>query len=113
MLSKIKRRLSIPVDNEENDLLLMDLIEQSENFICLYLSIPAIEDVRLNSIVQSLSIDLFNRMGEEGKTTSIYSDYRSDFPDDLLTPYLGTLNSIRAQIEAEKEAERATIIRFI
>lgn len=110
MLSKIKRRLGLPVEeNEENDLLIMDLIEQSQNFVCLYLNIPAIEDIRLNSIVQSLSIDLFNRMGEEGKKTSIYSDYRSDFPEDILAPYLGTLDAIKAQMQADT----AQIIRFI
>ena len=109
MLSKIKRRLGLELEDETNDLLLMDLIEQSENFICLYLNIPAVEDVRLNSIIQSLSIDLFNRMGEEGKKTSIYSDYRSDFPEDILTPYLGTLDSIKAQMQADN----ANIIRFI
>ena len=109
MLSKIKRRLGFELEDETNDLLLMDLIEQSENFICLYLNIPAVEDVRLNSIIQSLSIDLFNRMGEEGKKTSIYSDYRSDFPEDILTPYLGTLNAIKSQMEADN----SNIIRFI
>lgn len=109
MLSKIKRRLGLELEDETNDLLLMDLIEQSENFICLYLNIPAVEDVRLNSIIQSLSIDLFNRMGEEGKKTSIYSDYRSDFPEDILTPYLGTLDAIKAQMQADN----ANIIRFI
>ena len=110
MLSKIKRRLGLPFEeDEENDLLIMDLIEQAENFICLYLNIPAVEDIRLNSIIQSLSIDLFNRMGEEGKKTSIYSDYRSDFPEDILAPYLGTLDAIKMQMQAEN----ANIIRFI
>lgn len=109
MLTRIKRRLGIPAEDETSDLLLMDLIEQSQNFICLYLNIPVIEDVRLNSIVQGLSIDLFNRMGDEGKSTSIYSDYRSDFPEDILTPYLGTLNAIKEQMKADE----ANIIRFI
>lgn len=109
MLSKIKRRIGIDVEDEKSDLLLMDIIEQAENYVCLYLGIPAIEDVRLNSIIQGLSIDLFNKIGEEGKTTSIYSEYRSDFPDDILTPYMGTLNAIKQ----EKEKQNEMMIRFI
>ena len=108
MLSKIKRRLGLPIEEDTQDLLIMDLIEQAESFICLYLNIAAIEDIRLNSIVQSLAIDLFNRIGEEGKKTSIYSDYRSDFHEDMLTPYLGTLDAIKMQMQAENE----NLIRF-
>lgn len=113
MLAKIKRRIGIDELDEKSDLLIMDIIEQSQNLICLYLNIPLIEDMRLNSIVQSLSVDLYNRIGDEGKVTSIYSDYRSDFAEDILAPYLGTLNSIKAQLEAEKQAEATSIIRFI
>lgn len=113
MLGKIKRRIGIDETDEKSDLLLLDIIEQSQNLICLYLNIAEIEDIRLNSIIQSLSIDLYNRIGDEGKVTSIYSDYRSDFAEDILAPYLGTLNSIKAQLEAEKKVEEETIIRFI
>lgn len=109
MLSKIKRRIGIPFDDESSDLLLMDIIEQAENYICLYLSIPVIEDVRLNSIIQGLSIDLFNKMGDEGKKTSIYSEYRSDFPEDILAPYMTTLNAIKQ----EKLIQEGNVIRFI
>lgn len=113
MLAKIKRRIGIDELDEKSDLLIMDIIEQSQNLICLYLNIPAIEDVRLNSIIQSLSIDLYNRIGDEGKKTSIYSDYRSDFAEEILAPYMSVLNSIKAQMEEEKRAQETSIIRFI
>lgn len=99
MLSKIKRRIQISEEDKTNDELLMDLISQNEDYIKLYLNIEQLEDTRLDSIVMGMTVDAWVKLGEEGKTSSIYSEYRSDFPRQLINPYRDILQAIKDDLQ--------------
>lgn len=128
MLNKIKRRLGfstnqdipttlpddIPVpsmieNNEDLDALLEDLIDQSTDYVCLYLGASEIKDFRLNSVIINMVIDAFNRLGDEGKETAIYSDYRSDYATELIAPYISILDAVKRDSQVAEEIT----IRFI
>lgn len=128
MLNKIKRRLGfstsqdtpttlpddIPVpamieNSDELDALLEDLIDQSTDYVCLYLGTSEIKDFRLNSVVINMVIDAFNKLGDEGKETTIYSDYRSDYATELIAPYISILDAVKRDTQIVEEAT----IRFI
>lgn len=102
MLNKIKRRINIT--GEEQDELLLDMIEQNENYVKLYLGVRTIDDSRLDSVIIGMTIDAWNKLGEEGKVSSIYQDYRTDFPRQLISPYIGILDAIKKESQG--------IIRF-
>ena len=97
MLTKIKRRIQLADDSQDE--LLMDLITQNEDYIKLYLGVEELEDSRLDSVVMGMTIDAWVKLGEEGKISSIYSDYRSDFPKQLINPYKDILQSIRNDLQ--------------
>lgn len=92
MLEKIKRRLQI---DDEHDELILDLISQSEDYIKLYLGVEELTDSRLNSVIMGMTLDAWVKLGEEGKTSSIYQDYRSDFPRQLISPYIAILEAVK------------------
>lgn len=95
MLSKVKRRINITDD--EQDELLLDIIEQNENYVKLYLGVKTIDDTRLDSVILGMTIDTWNKLGEEGKISSIYSDYRNDFPKQIISQYLYILDAIKKE----------------
>lgn len=95
MLSKVKRRINIA--DESFDEMLLDIIEQNENYIKLYLGVKTINDTRLDSVILGMTIDTWNKLGEEGKTSSIYSDYRNDFPKQVISQYVDILDSIKKE----------------
>ena len=97
MLTKIKRRIQLVDDSQDE--LLMDLITQNEDYIKLYLGVEELEDSRLDSVVMGMTVDAWVKLGEEGKISSIYSDYRSDFPRQLINPYKDILQSIKDDLQ--------------
>lgn len=102
MLDKIKRRINI--NDETNDELILDMIEQNENYVKLYLGIKTIDDTRLDSVIIGMTIDAWNKLGEEGKISSIYTDYRNDFPRQIISQYTSILDAIKK--------EYSNVIRF-
>lgn len=97
MLTKIKRRIQLVDDSQDE--LLMDLITQNEDYIKLYLGVSELNDTRLDSVVMGMTIDAWVKLGEEGKISSIYSDYRSDFPRQLINPYKDILQAIKDDLQ--------------
>ena len=95
MLSKVKRRINITDDTQDD--LLLDIIEQNENYIKLYLGTKVIDDSRLDAVILGMSVDTWNKLGEEGKISSIYSDYWNDFPRQIISQYVHILDAIKKE----------------
>lgn len=95
MLNKIKRRINL--ETNAKDELILDMIEQNENYVKLYLGVKTIDDSRLDSVIIGMTIDAWNKLGEEGTVSSIYQDHRTDFPRQLISPYVGILDAIKKE----------------
>lgn len=93
------------INPNDIDALLEDLIDQSTDYVCLYLGISELNDFRLNSVVLNMTVDAYNKLGDEGKERSIYSDYRSDYATELIAPYISILEAVKRDSQ--------NIIRFI
>lgn len=96
MLDKVKRRLSIE-DNTEDDLII-DLIEQNRDFCLIYLGVKECDDPRLDSVISRMTVEAYNMLGEEGKKTAIYSDYRIDMQAELISPYRTILKTLKDEL---------------
>lgn len=98
MLDKVKRRLSLDLHDPSYDDLIIDLIEQNRDFVMLYLGVSELEDSRVDSIIARMTAEAFNMLGEEGKKTAIYSDYRMDMQTELISPYRTILKAVKDEL---------------
>ncbi len=98
MVDKIKRRLSIEENDSSQDNLIIDLIEQNRNYIMLYLGVSELSDPRLDSIIIRMSIEAYNLLGEEGKKSASYADYKIDMQTELISPYRTILKSLKDEL---------------
>lgn len=102
MLNKIKRRIGI--EGEDKDELIFDLIEQSENYVKLFLGVRELNDTRLDSVILGMTVDAWNKLGEEGKASTTYQEQKTEYVKQLLSPYITILDAIKR--------EHRNIIRF-
>lgn len=98
MLDKVKRRLSLDLDDTTHDNLIIDLIEQNRDYILMYLGVSELNDTRIDSIIYRMTVEAFNMLGEEGKKTAIYSDYRMDMQAELISPYRTILKALKDEL---------------
>lgn len=98
MLDKVKRRLSLDLHDPSEDDLIIDLIEQNRDYVMLYLGVSELEDPRVDSIIARMTVEAFNMLGEEGKKTAIYSDYRMDMQTELISPYRTILKALKDEL---------------
>ncbi|MCI7208508.1 MAG: hypothetical protein MSA15_21255 [Clostridium sp.] len=98
MLDKVKRRLNLDLHDPTHDNLIIDLIEQNRDYILMYLGVSELNDTRVDSIVYRMTVESFNMLGEEGKKTAIYSDYRMDMQAELISPYRTILKALKDEL---------------
>lgn len=98
-INKLKLYLGI-TDNAQDDLLEL-LIEDCRSRVNSYINQDGVTTVTLPEslswIIRELTIQRFNRIGDEGKTSSSESDVSSSWRDDDLAEYFRYLDPIRVK----------------
>ena len=91
-LEKIKRRLGIPTDGAEEDILIKDLIEDAEGFFKALTGASDIES-KYNFIIENVVYKLYVRKGSEGVTSESLDGYSVTYEDwdNLFKPYMAIL----------------------
>lgn len=92
-LTKIKRRLGIPADDDKEDELLEDLVEDAETYFKLLTS-SAVVDSKYHFMIENVVYKLYGRKGSEGVTSETVDGYSVTYQewDNLFKPYMAILN---------------------
>ena len=64
----------------------------------IYLGVKECDDPRLDSVISRMTVEAYNMLGEEGKKTAIYSDYRIDMQAELISPYRTILKTLKDEL---------------
>ncbi|QQT98020.1 phage head-tail connector protein [Pediococcus pentosaceus] len=96
-----KLKLYLGIGDKEQDELLCLLIEDCKARLNSYINQDGVVAVTLPEslswIVRELTIQRFNRIGDEGKTSSSESDVSASWNDDDLAEYIKYLDPIRVR----------------
>lgn len=92
-LAKIKRRLGIAPDDNQEDDLISDLFEDAESYFKMLTGSNTVE-LKYNFMIENVVYKLYGRKGSEGVTSETVDGYSVTYQewDNLFNPYMAILN---------------------
>lgn len=91
LLDRIKIILKIGTEDKTKDDLLMILLENAVNTVCVYLNVNDIPD-NLSFVAEELAVARYRKIGSEGISTEKVEELSTTFSVDDLNRYKGILN---------------------